>query len=118
MKRKIVSPISLSACALLIVLSAAAIFILNSGEKAQNASVYKDGEIIANLPLADDTVYSVPDADMKIAVENGFVFVKQSACKCKTCISFGKMNKSGQSAVCLPQKIVIKLDGDGLDAVL
>lgn len=120
MKRKVIGLPAAVVCVLIVILSAAVWFFLeNNSKKAENANVYQGGELIASLPLSQDTVFEIEKVGMKIAVESGSAFISESRCKCKTCQSFGKLSKAGQTAVCLPERILIELDGKGgLDAVL
>ncbi len=81
--------------------------------------IYRADTLLKTLPLSEDTIYKIDDIGMVIEVSNGRAFIKQSRCRCKTCQSFGKLSKAGQSALCLPDRILIKLDGQSsVDAEL
>lgn len=120
MNRKAFSAPSVIICVILLALSVAAIVLMRSlGADAKNVGIYKDGKIIASLPLNEDTEYEIAGADITVKIENGAAFIQESSCKCKTCQNFGKLSRAGQTAVCLPNKVHIEILGDsGVDAVL
>lgn len=54
-----------------------------------------------------------------ILVENGRIRFEEANCPDLICVKTGWINKTGQMAVCLPNKVSIKIEGsgDGLDGV-
>lgn len=55
-----------------------------------------------------------------LIVENGAVYIKDADCPDKLCVKQGKITKAGQSIICLPNKLVVRIvgnDDDGLDVV-
>lgn len=119
MNRKAFSAPAVIICAVLLVLSAVVILLQNFGADAKNVGIYKDGKIIATLPLDEDAEYKISGADITVKIQNGAAFIQETSCKCKTCQNFGKLSKAGQTAVCLPNKVHIEILGDsGVDAVL
>ena len=46
-----------------------------------------------------------------ICRENGAVFIKSSSCKDKICVRTGKIQKKGESAVCVPNGVVVTIKG-------
>ena len=66
--------------------------------------------------------YRISDGDSYNVIEitEGGVRMKEADCPDQICVSRGLIQKSGQSIVCLPHRLVIRLEqvGDqGLDAV-
>ena len=47
-----------------------------------------------------------------IAVENGAVYMKEANCRDGLCIHQGKMKNAAKTIVCLPHKLVVRLEGD------
>ncbi len=120
MNRKIVNIPSVVICIILVLGSAAIlIFGMKKSSDAANVNIYRAGEKLASLPLSEDTTFLIEDAGMVIEISEGKAFISESSCRCKTCQSFGKLSKSGQTAICLPAQVRIELDGEGdLDATL
>lgn len=55
----------------------------------------------------------------KILVENGRIRFEDADCPDLVCVKTGWLDKNGQMAVCLPNKVSIKIEGseEGLDGV-
>ncbi|MBD3285019.1 NusG domain II-containing protein [candidate division WOR-3 bacterium] len=60
-----------------------------------------------------DTLVSVsgPAGETKIKIEDGSVWVAQASCPRKLCVRQGKISRTGRSIVCLPNRIVITIEG-------
>lgn len=105
-----------------VVLAVAGIFALwqfFSSEKL-TAVVMVDGEIIETVDLSkNENRVIIPDTDpeVEIAVENGKIYFKSAECTDKLCVSCGKLDKKGDTAVCLPSKTVVTVTGSDVDAV-
>ena len=119
MKQRIITLPAIIACVALAVVSAAVwAFMQSSAKAAEGVNIYKDGKLVATLPIDNDTEYSLKNS-VTVKIENGFAFISESDCRCKTCIGFGKLSKAGQTAVCLPQKVTVELFGKSdVDAAL
>ena len=50
---------------------------------------------------------------VKVEVKNGSVWVYESSCPDKVCMSIGKIAKVGQIIVCAPAEISLKIIGNG-----
>lgn len=77
------------------------------------ASVYVDGQLIKEINL-NDTEKSFtfsPKAGTEITVENGKICFSSSVCRDSLCEKSGWLYKNGQTAACLPEKIVICIKG-------
>lgn len=52
----------------------------------------------------------------KIVVEDGYCYMEEAECPDHLCIKQGKVNKSGQTIVCLPNRVVVTVvDSDSSD---
>lgn len=84
------------------------------------AVITVDGEIIQTVNLsAKEEAVIIPDTEpeVKIVAENGYIFFESAECEDKLCVSCGKLEKKGDTAVCLPSKTVITVAGSDVDAV-
>lgn len=52
----------------------------------------------------------------KIEIKAGKVRILDSDCIGKDCIKMGFIENNGESIVCLPHRLVVKIAGDGIDA--
>ena len=46
-----------------------------------------------------------------ITVGRGYIFFKESGCPDRLCVKSGRLYKNGQSAACLPARVVISVKG-------
>ncbi|MDR1916320.1 MAG: NusG domain II-containing protein [Synergistaceae bacterium] len=108
---------------LLIILPLGAFYIYTF-RSAQDGGVYAeiavDGRIETTMALAGDKVYSPAGKPaVQIAVRSGRVGFVSSDCPDKICVHSGFLGISGQSAVCLPNRVVVRVksgEGETLDS--
>lgn len=120
MQRKVVSLATIVICTALIAVSLFAWFYIQNGaKKGGNAVVYIASQKAMTLKLDKNETYQVENTGIVIEIENGSAYIKKSDCKCKTCTRFGKISAVGESAVCLPNKVTLVIEGEGdIDAQL
>ena len=80
------------------------------------------GAEMTRLSLTENREISVDgDYHLTITVENGAVSVTHSDCPTQDCVRTGTISRTGQSIICLPEQVVVKLVGstdDGPDLVI
>lgn len=76
-------------------------------------AIYVNGELYRTLPLAADASVTVKTdyGENTISVKNGAVSVTESNCHGGQCMS-GKINRCGQSIVCLPHRLSVVIESD------
>lgn len=81
--------------------------------------IFVDGKIQDVYSLDKDGEYEIRTADFinVIQIKDGQVSMKEADCPDQLCIKQGKINKDGQSIICLPHKIVVKVTSDQEDKV-
>jgi hypothetical protein len=89
------------------------------GERYAEISV--DGRVGAVVVLNENGLYTPEGRPaVQIAVRDGAVGFVSSDCPDKTCIHLGFLSRPGQSAVCLPNRVVVRVvarDADDADAL-
>lgn len=86
----------------------------DASQGARFAEIKVDGTVRKILPLERDTVYTLPERpDVRIAVSHGAAAFTHSNCPDKICVRSGFLSSSGQSAVCLPNKVVLRIMANG-----
>lgn len=75
------------------------------------AEIYVDGELYQKVSLSKDAEIDLDH--LKIVVENGMVRVEDADCPDKICERRGAISKAGQTIVCLPNRVVVKITGKG-----
>ena len=105
----------LIACALALAGALYAFSQLALGTKASNVVVTVDGSEVLRRPLAMEDSYVVEQADGSrnvIRVEGGAVYMQEANCRDGLCIRQGRMKNAAKTIVCLPHKLVVRLEGD------
>lgn len=77
-----------------------------------------DGNTLT-FPLDKDTTFETSGAFKNIiTVKDKSVWVSYAGCPDKVCKNTGKISKKGQSIICVPEKMIVKITGGGeIDAV-
>lgn len=85
------------------------------------AYVYHDNQLVLTIDLdtlEEETIYTVEGDVSKvvIAASKSGVRVLEAGCTDEICMNQGIINNSAQTITCLPNKIVIRLEGkEGVD---
>ncbi len=96
-------------------LIATAVFFL-SLPKTSSARLFAEiklnGELLASLPLDTDTDYTVSGDYLNIIrIRDGAAFFLSSDCPNNDCVRLGKLNATGELAVCLPNGVTVEIVG-------
>lgn len=83
-----------------------------------------DGKVAEVLPLDTDATMDIEDGNggtNTLVIENGCAKVVSANCPDGICTNHKKINKNGESIICLPHKVVVTVvndsDADSIDAV-
>ena len=89
------------------------LFYSAGAEKGLTAVVTVDGEVKAELPLDEtDSIEIETEWGYNIVhTENGQVFVTEADCRDQICVDHKKIEKTGETIVCLPHKMVVEIIG-------
>lgn len=127
-------------------LAASAALSLSHGEAESGARVIIEsgGDLYARYPLSDDRTVVVPapkqiradapaaDTDEPassqydyynvVVISGGTVSVTEASCKNQVCVKHGRISRPGESIVCLPNRLVVRIgngseEGGGYDSV-
>ena len=105
---------------LLLAAGAFAVFHWTRADTQTPALILSDGETVARvaLPAVRTTDVEVPGKDICIRIEGDRVWVLHSDCPDQICVRSGEIRTAGQTVVCLPNRVVVKITGAAqLDAV-
>ena len=78
-----------------------------------------DGKIKNVYPLDEDGEYCIAIEEFvnTIQIKDGEVYMKDANCPDKLCVKQGKISKDGQSIICLPHKMVVRVVSEQEDIV-
>ena len=103
--------------ALAAIIAAAGIWLFYSAgaDHGLTAVVTVDGEVRAELSLdKDETATIETEWGYNIVhTENGQAFVTEADCRDQICVDHKKVDKVGETIVCLPHKMVVEVVGEG-----
>ena len=105
----------LIACALLLAGALYAVSQLSLGTQASSVVVTVDGREVLRRPLAMEDSYVIEQEDGSrnvICVKGGAVFMQEANCRDGLCIRQGRMKNAAKTIVCLPHRLVVRLEGD------
>ena len=86
--------------------------LLLTAKPGKTAVIRVEGQVVKELPLDRDTEYIIESAGggrNVLIIEDGSVRVSEADCPDELCVHMGKINRSGQSIICLPHKVVIEI---------
>jgi len=87
------------------------LFYTGTGE---TAVVYYDGKEIGRYPLSQDGDYILHGTNT-IRIEKGVVDMIHAECKNQLCVNQRPIQNVGEQIVCLPEKIVVQIEGTNPD---
>jgi len=101
------------AIALVIILLSLIPVISASTNKAHEALVYKNNQLLQTIPLDKNAI--INEGPLTVEVDNGAIRVKDADCPNQICVHEGWISKPGQSIVCLPNKIIVEIPNNDSD---
>lgn len=97
--------------AVFIIAAALAIYFMTKPTGSE-VYIYKDGKLFEAVSLSTEKTVKV-DEHIIVKISGGAAYVLKSDCKGQDCVKAGKISKVGEMIVCLPNKVVMKIVGDG-----
>ena len=68
-----------------------------------------DGDEV--YPLNKDGVFSLNGGTNTLVIENGEAWVSEANCPDRVCMGMGKISKNGEFIACLPNQVIIVVEG-------
>lgn len=85
------------------------------------AVITQDGELIKKINLSElkdsETVAIDEPLHQVILAKKGKICFYESDCPNQTCVNAGWLTKAGDRAVCLPNKVIITIEGESQEEV-
>ncbi len=110
--KKLIKPLDIIIVCVVLLLGAG--YSLFSGLSTANAiaTVFSDGKVFCTVDLSavqESYELTVPNKSVVLLVEKGAISFKKSDCKDGICMACGKLSRNGDTAACLPNKVVISI---------
>jgi len=74
-----------------------------------------DGKVVDTLPLDTDTQREIETENggtNRLVIKDGYASVTQASCPDGICVNHKRINRPGESIICLPNKVVISVLSD------
>lgn len=72
-----------------------------------------NGDKVAEYSLKENREYSLNSGTNILVIENGKAYMKSADCPDKVCVHQRKIYRVGERIVCLPNKLMAEVVGDG-----
>lgn len=92
-------------------LSVFLIYKLTSREGAAVRVEVGGGEEVYYFPLSEDGEYILGGGTNKLVISGGEAYMTHANCPKESCVRTGKISKTGEKIVCLPNRIYITVIG-------
>lgn len=82
----------------------------DTGNKKVVVSV--DGKKTAEYPLKKDATYELSGSHLgtnTLVIRSGKAYISEANCPDKQCMKQGKISRTGEMLVCLPNRVVVKI---------
>lgn len=85
--------------------------IFSSRQSGKTAVISVEEKVVASLKLNINATEEIKTdyGHNLVVIENGKCFIKNADCRDGICVSRGKINKVGESIVCLPHKLIVEI---------
>ena len=83
----------------------------SAGEQGASVVVLLNGEEAARYPLGRNGSYSLNGGTNTLVIENGYAWMSEAACPDQICVHMGKIHLDGQLIVCLPNGVIVTVEG-------
>lgn len=84
-------------------------------EEGSYAIVKVDGEIYGQYSLKKEQIIQIPserDNYNQLVITEGYADIQDASCPDKICVHQKKINKSGETLVCLPNKVIVEIKSE------
>ena len=82
-----------------------------SGSHGSVAVVCVNGEEVARYSLAEEGRYELNGGSNILIIRDGCAWLEDADCPDRLCIKQGGIEKSGESIVCLPHRVIVTVEG-------
>ncbi len=81
------------------------------GERGGRVSVSLDGEIVGIYHLTEDKKEIEIGEGNILTINNNEAYMSHADCPDKICIKRGKVSRSGEEIICMPNRVIVRVEG-------
>lgn len=93
----------------LLVVGAIGILFINSADTGKSVEIIVNGTTKEIISL--DESFEKQVNGVVVCCENGEIYIKESDCPDKVCVRSDRISKSGESIICAPNRVAVRIDG-------
>ena len=102
---------------LVIVGLASTAFVAMSKSSGDTVLIEKNGKLYGKYSLYEDETIVVSKtggtAENVVYIRNGKVKMHSATCKNQVCVRHASIDSAGESIICLPNRVVVRIEGKG-----
>lgn len=95
----------------------ALLFITLTRKEGAAVEITVGGDVVATYSLFKNGEYELNGGTNTLVIENGVAYMDYSSCPDHVCERKGKIRYSGQTIVCLPNKLTVTIIGETDESV-
>lgn len=84
--------------------------LLRSANGTEKVKITVDGELFGTYRLSEERTVSVNETN-KVLITEGMVSMESADCPDQICVRHQRIKRSGESIICLPNKVVVSIEG-------
>lgn len=84
------------------------VFVELFASAGNTVTVTVDGELYGEYSLFVDATYEIGEGNI-LTVEGGVAYMSYADCPDKTCKNMGKISKTGEKIICLPNRVAVEI---------
>lgn len=88
-----------------------AVNFMTPAEKNGYVTIIIDGQIDRVCALNEDQTFEINHGTNQVRISNGSVRMTESDCPDQICVHHKSIAKKGESIICLPNKILLQIEG-------
>lgn len=117
MKIKLTNKILVPALVILMIILIFGAFLMkNTNVQNPVVRIKKGNQIVEEIRMSDVEDYKLINLGTnKVRIERDGVYMEKANCPDKLCVHQGKIDKAGESIICLPNKIIVEITGKKSD---
>lgn len=104
---------------------AGGLWALSWSPAGRTAVIERDGQVVERVALAsltgpeEQTVQGASGLALTVVLSPDGAWVAESTCPDQVCVRTGRLTRAGEAAVCLPARVILRLEGGeaGADAI-
>ena len=115
MERKLITKNDILLIVAIVLIIVISFVFKNISNENLTAEIYFDGKITDTVNLSakeEKKIVTGENGKTIIEAKNGKIYFSSSCCKDKVCVRSGELEKNGDFASCLPEKVIVKVIGE------